>query len=344
MSTEPSAQILEIVEHLAVHEHLALLYSGQREQFDVLTPFLRTGLERGERCLYLVDDIRPTAVIAKMKTEGLEVDHALEAESLVIEGRKRGYFDPELMIGMLKDATEAAIAEGFTALRIASEMSWLLGREGGIERLNEYEAMLNYIFPQYPALGICQFDLRRFNPDTVKEMILCHPSVFVGGSLRKNPMEDSNVRLNLVITEHQRIEEQLRHSEMRLAEAQRLAHMGSYDFDVNSGQTKWSDETFRILGLDPTISKPSIDELVRTVHAEDRIRVERTIIAALRDYTPFEVEFRITVGRSVKYIRGLGQVALDEGGTVQRMYGTLMDITEQKRVHDALQASEERYR
>jgi PAS domain S-box-containing protein len=344
MKADNSKLILDTVEHLAVHEHLALLYSGQREQFDVITPFLRTGLERDERCLYLVDDITPTAILAKLAAEGIEVESALEAESLVIEPRRRGYFDPELTIRLLKEAAEAAIADGFSALRVASEMSWLLARDGGIERLNDFEAMLNYFFPQFPALGICQYDLQRFRPETVKEVVLCHPSVIVGGSLRKNPMEDSNVRLNLVITEHQRTEEQLRQSETRLAEAQRLAHMGSYDFDVHSGQSKWSDETFRILGLDGSVNKPSIDELIRAVHPEDKIRVQRTIVSALRECSPFELEFKINVGHSVKHILGMGQVALNESGEVTRMYGTLMDITERKRILDALQASEERYR
>ncbi len=344
MTKDNSTLILETIEHLAVHEHLAMLFSNQREQFDVVTPFLRTGLERDERCMYLVDDITPTAVLGKLKAEGLEVDSALEAKSLVIEVRRRGYFDPEFMIQLLKEAAENAIADGFTALRVASEMSWLLARDGGIERLNDFEAMLNYFFPQYPALGICQYDLQRFRQETVKEVVLCHPSVIVGGSLRKNPMEDSNVRLNLIITEHQRTEEQRRQSEMRLAGAQRLAHIGSYEFDVHTGLSKWSDETFRILGLDPTINKPSIEELIRAVHPEDKIRVERTIVSTFREYNPFEIDFRITVGHSVKYVLGLGQVALNDSGEVTRMFGTLMDITERRRILDALQASEERYR
>ncbi len=341
---EGSEVTQKMVEHLAIHEHLALLYSSQREQFDVIAPFLKTGLERGERCLYLVDDITPTSIIQRINEEGVEATNALGAKSLIIEVRRRGYFDPEHMIRFLKEAADAAIADGFTALRFASEMSWLLAREGGIERLNEFEAMLNYFFPQYPALGICQYNLQRFRPDTVKEIVLCHPNVIVGRALRKNPMEDSNVRLNLVITEHQRTEERLRQSETRLAEAQRLAHIGSYDYDVHTGNSEWSDETFRILGLDPSITKPSFEALIRVVHPEDRIRVEKTIVAAFREHYPFQIEFRIQVGHSVKHLMGLGQVALNDAGQPMRMFGTLLDVTDTRRMLDALQLSEERYR
>ncbi len=341
---EGSEVTQKMVEHLAIHEHLALLYSSQREQFDVIAPFLKTGLERGERCLYLVDDITPTSIIQRINEEGVEATNALGAKSLIIEVRRRGYFDPEHMIRFLKEAADAAIADGFTALRFASEMSWLLAREGGIERLNEFEAMLNYFFPQYPALGICQYNLQRFRPDTVKEIVLCHPNVIVGRALRKNPMEDSNVRLNLVITEHQRTEERLRQSETRLAEAQRLAHIGSYDYDVHTGNSEWSDETFRILGLDPSITKPSFEALIRIVHPEDRIRVEKTIVAAFREHYPFQIEFRIQVGHSVKHLMGLGQVALNDAGQPMRMFGTLLDVTDTRRMLDALQLSEERYR
>jgi PAS domain S-box-containing protein len=344
MATGPTPSVLETVEHLAVHEHLALLYSSHREQFDVMTPFLRMGLERGERCLYLVDDTTSTAIVAKLRAEGIEVDSALEAKSLVILHKKRGYFDPEWMIRILKESTDEAIADGFSALRIANEMSWVLGKEGGLELLTDFEAMLNYFFPQYPALGICQYNLQRFKPETVKEVVLGHPNVVVGGTVRKNPMEGSNVRLNLVITEHQKVEEQLRRSETRLAEAQRLAHMGSYDIDVHTGESKWSDETFRILGLDSSVNKPSVEELLKAVHPEDKIRVERTILSAIKEGSPFEVEFRIVVGRSVKHVLGLGQVERSETGEVTRMYGTIMDITERKRILDALQTSEERYR
>jgi two-component system, chemotaxis family, sensor kinase Cph1 len=92
--TEDLRKISDTLENLAVHEHLALLFSSQREQFEIIAPFLRTGLERGERCLYLADDITPKAIIGRLKAEGIEVDNALEAKSLVIEVRKRGYFDP----------------------------------------------------------------------------------------------------------------------------------------------------------------------------------------------------------------------------------------------------------
>ncbi|HTP14040.1 MAG TPA: PAS domain S-box protein [Bacteroidota bacterium] len=344
MSGDATSIALETIEHLGVHEHLALLYSSEREQFDILTPFFRAGFERNDQCFYLVDDVTPTSILNRLRSEGLDVDGALGARALVIECRRRGYFDPEYTIRHLKEAAEAAIADGFTAFRFVSDMSWILAREGGIDRLNEFESMLNYFFPQYPALGICQYNLKRFKPDTIKEIILVHPNVIVGGSIRKNPMEDSNVRLNLVITDHQRTEERLRQSETRLAEAQRLAHMGSYGLDVRTGETEWSDETFRMLGLDPSVSKASIDGLIRAVHPEDKVRVERAIVTALKEKSPFELEFRIAVGHSLKYILGLGQVALNDAGDVVRLYGTLMDITERRRLQDALQAGEERYR
>lgn len=344
MNDPATSSVLSTIENLGLHEHLAFLYSGTREQTEVIIPFVRTGLERSNRCLYFVDDTTSTATVGRLRSGGLDVDAALQSKSLVIVTKRRGYFDPDAMINDLKEASAEAQADGFSALRITTEMAWLLGKEGGIERLNDFEAMLNYYFPQYPALGICQYDLHRFKPETIKEIVLAHPSVVVGGSIRKNPMEGSNVRLNLVITEHHRIEQRLRQSEARLAEAQRLAHLGSYEFDLHTGETKWSEETYRMLGMDPSWDKPSLEEFVRMVHPEDRMRVERTMVSALKEKSPFELEYRVVIGHSVKHMVGLGQVALDEAGEVTRLYGTVMDITERRRILDALQASEERYK
>jgi len=344
MNDTATSAVLSTIENLGLHEHLAFLYSGQRDQADVIIPFLRIGLERNNRCLYYVDDTTPTATVGRLRSDGIDTESSLQSKALIIVTKRRGYFDPEAMIHDLKEASAESRADGFAALRILFETSTVLGKEGGIERLGDFEAMLNYYFSQYPALGICQYDLHRFKPETIKEIVLAHPNVIVGGSVRKNPMEGSNVRLNLVITEHHRIEEKLRQSEARLAEAQRLAHLGSYEFDMSTGESKWSDETYRMLGLDPSWDKPSLEEFVRAVHPEDRRRVERTMVSAIKEKNPFEIEYRVVVGHSVKHMIGLGQVAVDEQGHVMRLYGTLMDITERRRILDALQISEERYK
>jgi len=179
------------IEKLGVHDHLCLLYETREEQFSAVIPFMRIGLERGEKCLYAVDDNTAAAVTSAMKGAGMAVESALASGSLVIVSKqdaylKQGYFDPDEMIGFLKRATDEAKTAGFSALRITGEMTWMLGGDPGTERLMEYEAKLNYFFPENAALAICQYNRTRFSPSIIKNVIATHPLVICGDMVCKN--------------------------------------------------------------------------------------------------------------------------------------------------------------
>src|SRR6185503_5892842 len=128
---------------ITVHAHLCLIYETAAEQFAAIVPLIRIGLERGERCLYLADNQTAVAVFAAMQAEGIDLEAARNSGALVILGPqetylKHGYYDPNEMIHFLTKATNAAKAAGFSALRIASEMTGVLGNDPSVERLIEY--------------------------------------------------------------------------------------------------------------------------------------------------------------------------------------------------------------
>ncbi len=183
--------LVEAIGKLGVHDHLCLIYETQAEQFAAVIPYMKLGLERGEKCLYVVDDNTAATVINSMKAAGIEVESAIEAGKLIIVSKqeaylKRGYFDPDWMIDFLQRATDEAKATGFSALRITGEMTWTLGGDPGVERLMEYEAKLNYFFPQNDALAICQYNRHRFSPELLKDVIATHPLVICGGLVCRN--------------------------------------------------------------------------------------------------------------------------------------------------------------
>ena len=107
----------------------ALIYDSQEEQFDVVIPYLRMGMERGEKAVFIVDDTSPAAVVAAMERYGIDVESATESGALAIITKhdaylKNGDFDPEWMIGFLAEAVESAKKEGFKAVRASGEMTW----------------------------------------------------------------------------------------------------------------------------------------------------------------------------------------------------------------------------
>lgn len=183
--------LTKVIERLGVHDHLCLIYETQEEQFAVVVSFMKIGLERGEKCVYIVDDNTSEAVINEMKTSGIDVQAMVQFGKLAILSKQdaylqQGYFDPDWMIGFLQRATDEAKAEGFSALRVTGEMTWMLGGDPGTERLLEYEAKLNYFLPQNDALVLCQYNRSRFSPEVIKGVMSTHPLVIYGGMVCRN--------------------------------------------------------------------------------------------------------------------------------------------------------------
>src|SRR3984957_940764 len=138
-------------------------------------------------------------------------------------------------------------------------------------------------------------------------------------------------------------EEKLRRSEAYLAEAQKLAKMGSWAYNPAAEKCLyWSDEMLRIFGLDlQTSNLPDREEFLRLVHPEDRDRFNERIDKAFREKTDFVQDYRIVLTNgTVKHIHGIGHPVLDETGNIIEYVGTDVDVTERKRAEEALQRSE----
>jgi len=100
---------------------------------------------------------------------------------------REGTFDPDRMIALLISETEKALSEGYPALRVTGEMTWVLGGLPGSDRLLEYEARLNTeVFPKYPCLAICQYERAKFDPAIIKGVIMTHPLVVVSNRIYRN--------------------------------------------------------------------------------------------------------------------------------------------------------------
>ncbi|PWB50691.1 MAG: hypothetical protein C3F06_11520 [Candidatus Methanoperedenaceae archaeon] len=184
-------KLLKAIEKFSKHDHLCLIYETRSEQFETVVPFIRIGLENGEKCIYSADDNNTGEVLSAMRSGSIDVESAISNGALVIVSKKetylrQGYFDPDEMIGFLKESTESAKKEGFSALRTTGEMTWVLGGEAGTSRLIEYESKLNFFFPENDCLGLCQYNRNRFSPEIITDVINTHPLVIAGGFVCKN--------------------------------------------------------------------------------------------------------------------------------------------------------------
>jgi signal transduction histidine kinase/PAS domain-containing protein len=133
---------------------------------------------------------------------------------------------------------------------------------------------------------------------------------------------------------------ELRRSEAYLAEAQRLAHTGSFALDVRNGEpTHSSDEHLRLLGFDPEEGVPSLDAMVQRIHPDDRAAVTTALERGIRESAVVELEYRIALpGRPLRYIRAVAHPVLTDTGELDEFVGTVMDVTAGKRAEEERQA------
>ncbi len=144
------------------------------------------------------------------------------------------------------------------------------------------------------------------------------------------------------ITERKKTEQALAKSEAHLQKAQEIAHAGSWDQDLINGELIWSDETYRIFGI-PSKTPLDYETFLNCILPEDRDYVIKKRQAALAG-APYDIEFRICVGGVVKWVREKAEITFDQADRATRTIGVIIDISERKKIEQALQASEQNLR
>jgi PAS domain S-box-containing protein len=133
-------------------------------------------------------------------------------------------------------------------------------------------------------------------------------------------------------------EQALRQSEAYLAEAQRLTRTGSWAFDPVTGKaTYWSEEMFRIYGMDPRRGLPSYDDMHGLIHPDDDHRINETVQNAFRDRAEMVLNYRqVMPDGTVKHLHSIGHPVLDKTGALVEYVGTMVDVTERMRAEQRL--------
>ena len=132
---------------------------------------------------------------------------------------------------------------------------------------------------------------------------------------------------------------------IHLMEAQRLANLGSWRWDILANTITWSEQLYEIYGIRPNQFKGTLQEFVAFIHPEDRTQVRASISAALKAGKEFRHEERIVrPDGSIRELQSVGEVVRDESGAAIRMLGVCLDVTDRKQAERALQDSEQNYR
>lgn len=159
---------------------------------------------------------------------------------------------------------------------------------------------------------------------------------------------EAHLGLTRDVTEKRRAQENLRENESLLSTTQRIAHVGSWVMDlpesgaVEMAKESWSDEHYRIFGFEPGGVEITNEVFYNSVHPDDRERLADTIRESIENNTPFDIEHRIVLpdGRE-RTVHAMSELVLDDKtGNPLKMYGSVQDITERKRIETQLIESE----
>lgn len=354
------SRLAEVVSGIGLHEHLCIIYDTQEEQFAAALPYLRTGLERGEKCLYIVDENTAAAVLDALGKGGTDVDRYLRSGALTIAGKEetyleKGRFEPDWMIGFLTEATAESGAARLSKVRtILAEMTWALGTSNGTAKLIEYESKLNHFFRDHDARGICQYNRTHFSPELLLGVIRTHPLVVYGGMVCRNPYyvppdeflkpseasrEVERLLHNILewereITERKRAEDDLRRQKEMLQKifdnAPAMIALRGPD-----GKMTFANREFeRTLGwtLEDVFGHDL--DLLTAAYPDPRFRQEVTKLMSSSETEFAEVRLRARDGRVIE--TSWGKVHLSDGADIY----IGRDITERKQTEDRLREYE----
>ncbi|MBC8412936.1 MAG: PAS domain S-box protein [Nitrospira sp.] len=139
------------------------------------------------------------------------------------------------------------------------------------------------------------------------------------------------------ITKRKKYETALKNNEKRLEEAQELAGLGSWEWDIANNSLAWSDETYTIFGLKRETFNVTYEAYIEHIHPEDSEAVKEAIQKALYEKQPFNIDHKIIhINGTIKTVHEQGEVFYSEEGKPLRMIGTVLDITERKEIENEL--------
>jgi hypothetical protein len=177
-----------------VHEtrHVCAFFNDEQEQYRILLPFVKEGLERGDKAIHVVEADRSRDHLHRLALSGIDAEGAavrgqLEVRTAAEVYLRDGRFDIDRMLAVFERLASGNGQHPFPRSRIICRMDWAAGSPPLIDAVIEFESRVNDLWREHDDVVICTYPLDRLRGDAVLDILRTHPAVIIGGLLQRNP-------------------------------------------------------------------------------------------------------------------------------------------------------------
>jgi len=262
---------------LREHRHLCGFFHSRDERYCVLGPFVKEGIERGEKAFHVVDPALRLEHMHRLEAAGIDVRKARATGQLEVRGwdevyLRGGRFDPAANIAFFSRVLAEARDQGFPLTRVIGEMEWVFHDPSyRIEKLVQYETRANTIFAGCPDPLVCTYDRSKFDTAEAMDAFAAHRLGITGGVMRENPLLGRPVAFR-------RPKESAALATLRKRFLMALLTGGRRDaLDIVVEDGLWLAVPVTSIYLD--VVQPALHEMGR-LSASDRISVAQIMLAA----------------------------------------------------------------
>jgi hypothetical protein len=179
-------------ESLTAPLHICAFFDSREEQYEVLLPWLKEGINSNEEVLTILASDSHEDHCSRLSNAGIPVQDALTNKQLKVVATEDSYlqggsFAAQRMFSIVEQALIDAQTGPYGNLRACGDMEWALKNLPGTDELIEYEARLNLLTPKHDCSILCSYDINKFSGSAIADILATHPQVIMNGRIHKNP-------------------------------------------------------------------------------------------------------------------------------------------------------------
>jgi len=317
---------IEAIGNIPWGTHFCQFYQTKEELIEILVPYLKAGLENNEFCMWITaEPLNTKDAYEALKKEIINLDDFIKKEQLEIFDCNQWYtrsenFDPKAVIQALIEKTEHALKKGFDGLRITGNSIKLDKKD--YDNFTSYEENANILIAKYKILAVCTYCIDNCSPSEIIDVVSNHQFALI--------KQDNKWKI-IRSSEQKKAQEELQLSEERYALAQRAAKIGSWDWDIETGNLHWSESIEPLFGFARGQFGGTYEAFLGSVHPDDRQHVVDSVNACVEDGKDYSIEHRIIwPNGTIRWVAETGDVIRNKNGKAIRMLGVVQDITKRK--------------